>query len=78
MRAFATRKKTFQGLLRQRQRDLHLTAKRAAELMGFTPATYNRRIKSPGSITVAELQAFRKIYQLTDEEIADLVAGKYV
>ena len=78
MRAFATRKKTFQGLLRQKQRDLHLTAKAAAELMGFTPATYNRRIKSPGSITVAELQAFRKIYQLTDEEIADLVAGKYV
>ena len=78
MRAFATRKKTFQGLLRQRQRDLHLTAKRAAELMGFTPATYNRRIKSPGTITVAELQAFRKVYQLTDEEIADLVAGKYV
>lgn len=78
MRAFATRKKTFQGLLRQKQRDLHLTAKRAAELMGFTPATYNRRIKSPGSITVAELQAFRRIYQLTDEEIADLVAGKYV
>jgi predicted transcriptional regulator len=78
MRAFATRKKTFQGLLRQKQRDLHLTAKRAAELMGFTPATYNRRIKSPGTITVAELQAFRKIYQLTDEEIADLVAGKYV
>lgn len=78
MRAFATRKKTFQGLLRQRQRDLHLTAKRAAELMGFTPATYNRRIKSPGTITVTELQAFRKIYQLTDEEIADLVAGKYV
>lgn len=78
MRAFATRKKTFQGLLCQKQRDLHLTAKRAAELMGFTPATYNRRIKSPGTITVAELQAFRKIYQLTDEEIADLVAGKYV
>lgn len=78
MRAFATRKKTFQGLLRQKQRDLHLTAKRAAELMGFTSATYNRRIKSPGTITVAELQAFRKIYQLTDEEIADLVAGKYV
>ena len=78
MRAFATRKKTFQGLLRQKQRDLHLTAKRAAELMGFTPATYNRRIKSPGTITVAELQAFRKIYQLTDEEITDLVAGKYV
>ena len=78
MRAFATRKKTFQGLLRQRQRDLHLTAKRAAELMGFTPATYNRRIKSPGTITVAELQAFRAIYRLTDEEIADLVAGKYV
>ena len=78
MRAFATRKKTFQGLLRQRQRDLHLTAKRAAELMGFTPATYNRRIKSPGTITVTELQAFRKVYQLTDEEIADLVAGKYV
>ena len=78
MRAFATRKKTFQGLLRQKQRDLHLTAKRAAELMGFTPATYNRRIKSPGTITVTELQAFRKIYQLTDEEIADLVAGKYV
>ena len=78
MRAFATRKKTFQGLLRQKQRDLHLTAKRAAELMGFTPATYNRRIKSPGTITVAELQAFRKVYQLTDEEIADLVAGKYV
>ena len=78
MRAFATRKKTFQGLLRQKQRDLHLTAKRAAELMGFTPATYNRRIKSPGTITVAELQAFRRIYQLTDEEIADLVAGRYV
>ena len=78
MRAFATRKKTFQGLLRQKQRDLHITAKRAAELMGFTPATYNRRIKSPGTITVAELQAFRKIYQLTDEEVADLVAGKYV
>ena len=78
MRAFATRKKTFRGLLRQKQRDLHLTAKRAAELMGFTPATYNRRIKSPGTITVAELQAFRRIYQLTDEEIADLVAGKYV
>ena len=78
MRAFATRKKTFQGLLRQKQRDLHLTAKRAAELMGLTPATYNRRIKSPGTITVAELQTFRKIYQLTDEEIADLVAGKYV
>lgn len=78
MRAFATRKKTFQGLLRQKQRDLHLTAKRAAELMGFTPATYNRRIKSPGTITVTELQAFRKIYQLTDQEIADLVAGKYV
>ena len=78
MRAFATRKKTFQGLLRQKQRDLHLTAKRAAELMGFTPATYNRRIKSPGTITVAELQAFRAIYRLTDEEIADLVAGKYV
>lgn len=78
MRAFATRKKTFQGLLRQKQRDLHLTAKRAAELMGFTPATYNRRIKSPGTITVMELQAFRKIYQLTDQEIADLVAGKYV
>ena len=78
MRAFATRKKTFQGLLRQKQRDLHLTAKRAAELMGFTPATYNRRIKSPGTITVAELQAFRRIYQLTDEEITDLVAGKYV
>ena len=78
MRAFATRKKTFQGLLRQKQRDLHLTAKRAAELMGFTPATYNRRIKSPGTITVTELQAFRKVYQLTDEEIADLVAGKYV
>ena len=78
MRAFATRKKTFQGLLRQKQRDLHLTAKRAAELMGFTPATYNRRIKSPGTITVAELQAFRRVYQLTDEEIADLVAGKYV
>ena len=78
MRAFGTRKKTFQGLLRQKQRDLHLTAKRAAELMGFTPATYNRRIKSPGTITVAELQAFRAIYRLTDEEIADLVAGKYV
>ena len=78
MRAFATRKKTFQGLLRQKQRDLHITAKRAAELMGFTLATYNRRIRSPGTITVAELQAFRKIYQLTDEEIADLVAGKYV
>lgn len=78
MRAFATRKKTFRGLLRQKQRDLHLTAKRAAELMGFTPATYNRRIKSPGTITVAELQAFRRIYRLTDEEIADLVAGKYV
>ena len=78
MRAFATRKKTFQGLLRQKQRDLHITAKRAAELMGLTPATYNRRIKSPGTITVAELQAFRKIYQLTDEEITDLVAGKYV
>lgn len=78
MRAFATRKKTFQGLLRQKQRDLHLTAKRAAELMGFTPATYNRRIKSPGTITVAELQAFKKVCQLTDEEIADLVAGKYV
>ena len=78
MRAFATRKKTFQGLLRQKQRDLHLTAKRAAELMGFTPATYNRRIKSPGTITVAELQAFRAIYRLTDEEIADLVAGTYV
>lgn len=78
MRAFATRKKTFQGLLRQKQRDLHLTAKRAAELMGFTLATYNRRIKSPGTITVAELRAFRKIYQLTDQEIADLVAEKYV
>ena len=78
MRAFATREKTFQGLLRQRQRDLHITAKRAAELMGFTPATYNRRIKSPGTITVAELRAFRKIYQLTDQEIADLVAEKYV
>ena len=78
MRAFATRKRSFQGLLRQKQRDLHITAKRAAELMGFTQATYNRRIKSPGTITVAELQAFRKIYQLTDEEIADLVAGKYV
>ena len=46
--------------------------------MGFTLATYNRRIRSPGTITVAELQAFKKIYQLTDEEIADLVAGKYV
>lgn len=78
MKAFGTRTRSFQGLLRQKQRDLHLTARRAAELMGFTPATYNRRIKSPGSITVAELQAFRKIYQLTDQEITDLVAGKYV
>ena len=78
MRAFGTRTRSFQGLLRQKQRDLHLTARRAAELMGFTQATYNRRIKSPGTITVAELSAFRKIYQLTDQEIADLVAGKYV
>lgn len=78
MKGSGTRRQTFAGLIKQRQADLHLTAKKAMQMMGMPPTTYRRKVLNPETITVLELAAFRKVYGLTDENIADLVDRKYV
>ena len=72
------RRQTFAGLLKQRQADLHLTAKKAMQMMGMPPTTYSRKVLNPETITVLELAAFRKVYGLTDEDITGLVDRKYI
>jgi len=77
MKGSGTRR-TFAGLLKQRQADLHLTAKKAMQMMGMPPTTYRRKVLNPESITVLELAAFRRVYGLTDEDIAGLLDRRYI
>jgi hypothetical protein len=78
MKGSGTRRQTFAGLLKQRQADLHLTAKKAMQMMGMPPTTYRRKVLNPESITVLELAAFRRVYGLTDEDIAGLLDRRYI
>ena len=78
MKGSGTRRQTFAGLLKQRQADLHITAKKAMQMMGMPPTTYRRKVLNPESITVLELAAFRRVYGLTDEDIAGLLDRRYI
>ena len=78
MKGSGTRRQTFAGLLKQRQADLHLTAKKAMQMMGMPPTTYRRKVLNPETITVLELAAFRRVYGLTDEDIAGLLDRRYI
>ena len=59
MKGSGTRRQTFAGLIKQRQADLHITAKTAMQMMGMPPTTYRRKVLNPETITVLELAAFR-------------------
>ena len=78
MKGSGTRRQTFAGLIKQRQADLHLTAKKAMQMMGMPPTTYRRKVLNPETITVLELAAFRRVYGLTDEDIAGLLDRRYI
>lgn len=78
MQSWIKKKKTFSGLIKKRQEDLNITAKEARVRMGLSQTTYQRRVKAPETLTVLELNAFRRVYQLTDEEIRGVVDREYI